>query len=250
MPIILSLTFKTLFWATTHEADKFLVVTLKNALVHGLRSLTSNQHCGACRALLCLCTSFSCFRPEKSFVSARICWAPGFLQQHSTFDIELVWQEVYLEAADGAPRWFSWSFSTKLGRSVQDSWLEMCVWMLTYLGLSPSWAPPTFPCWLFKRNTFLFHENKFILSSTSLTLFITRATYIHNLEGLLSLHSARTHTLAVNWATLSRMPWRISWTPKSGHTSPSVQPPGMDPVPSGMSSESAALSENPSGVLT
>lgn len=65
---------KSFFWATAHEAatrpDKSLVVTLRNALVHGLRSLTSNQHCGACRALFCASA-----HPFPVFVQRSHLWA-------------------------------------------------------------------------------------------------------------------------------------------------------------------------------
>lgn len=74
------------------------------------------------------------------------------------------------------------------------------------------------------------HFRSFTTSQKQLEL-----TYITYKGYCLSI--VHVHTLALLEMTLCRTLWRISWTPKSGHTSPSVQPPGMDPVPSGMSSE-------------
>lgn len=137
----------------------------------------------------------------------------------------------------------------------------MYVCMLTPAGFSPSWAPLYISRWLFKQSSILLFwvfpvwnfgskfeerscENAVVLSfyQTYFRSFTTsqeqlELTYITYKAYCLSI--VHVHTLALIEMTLCRTLWRISWTPKSGHTSPSVQPPGMDPAPSGMLSEPA-----------
>lgn len=120
--------------------------------------LISNRDYGVSRALLCLFTSFSCFYPEKWFLSARICRAPGFLQQRWTLSSCgrkcIPRRQTVLLAVVRCHR------HTKLCRSVQGflkSLHKMYVCMLTPAGFSPSWAPLDVSRWLFfwQKHNFL-----------------------------------------------------------------------------------------------
>lgn len=87
-------------------------------------------------------------------------------------------------------------------------------------------------------------QETYVEAAISAFLLILRQykTSIPNPQGL-RLSIMHVNLLGLNQVILLRTLWRTSWTPKSGPTSPSVQLPGMDPVPSGMSSEAVALCE-------
>lgn len=125
----------------------------------------------------------------------------------------------------------------------------MYVCMLPPAGFSPSWASldvsrglffdtnTIFKVWNFTvvwKCSFTFfyqtHFRSFTTSQEQLEL-----TYITYKGYCLSI--VHVYTLALIEMILSRTLWRISWTPKSGRISLSAQLPGMDPVPSGTSSE-------------
>lgn len=219
----------------------------------------------------------TCFQPplrclSNAFVSLHILFlfsSSEVICEHSyllstwfpaaALNIELVRQEVYLEAADGASRCVSVISTLNLVKILNIPAWNVCVHVnlrrfsfhlsFNFVFSVHFFDSGTFLFSFFKCNTLIpilksnrMKTKSYLLSSNPFMLFnrITRPAYIHNVQGLLSIHSICTHS-ALNWVILCRTPLRISLTPKSGHTSLSVRPPGMDPVPSGMSSESAAL---------